>query len=298
VKIAPFIEAVEKQKLNVEGIVVLRHGREALEPELVRHRWAPETRRNVRSIAKSFTSIAIGMAIDEGILKLSDKLTQFFSIDTQLRPLQKSRWEAVTLENLLTMTLGHDKLSRPKNLEEAFSYELTHDPGSVFCYDNTSAILASAMLTKASGLKLRDYLLTRLFLPQGIPAPEWLEISDGFTNGATGLFLTTSEMAIFGQFLLQRGSWEGKQLVSPAWIDAATKMQVCVSRKADDYTLGYGYYFWIGEDGTYRCDGSGGHFIIVLPALDAVIAINSDEENMGGILKAVWDYLIPEISRV
>ena len=283
----PFIKAVEKEQLKVEGVVVFQQGR-----EVARYRWTQEQRKNIRSVAKGFTSIAVGMAIDEGKLKLSDKLTRVLN-RTTLNPDQKARWDSLTLEHLLTMTMGHIEFSRPWSIEEALSLELSQDLGSVFCYDNTCAFLASAMLTKATGFKLRDYLLDRLWRPLGISDPEWTESKDGFTNGASGLFLTTSEMALFGQFLLQRGNWEGKQLVSAAWIDTATRNQAPFKSSGSlaAYSSGYGYYFWIGPQGTFRCDGSNGQFIMVFPALDAVAAISSDEEDMTGILRAVMDFM-------
>ena len=293
----PFIGEIEKQKLNVEGVIVFEQGR-----EVAGHRWAHEQRRNVFSVSKSFASIAVGMAIDEGKLSLGDKVLQFLSRDAlplkaRSDPLQKSRWEALTLEHLLTMNMGHPEFSRPRSVEEALSYELTRDPGSFFFYDNTCTFLASAMLTKASGLKVRDYLMDKLFRPLGIDNPLWPESDDGHTIGATGLELTTSEMALFGQFLLQRGTWEGKQLVSASWIDGATRTQVSTrpEQKWNDYDLGYGYQFWTCRYGAYRCDGRDGQFIIVIPAPEAVVAINSNEERMARILYAVWDHILPEL---
>jgi len=285
----PFIDAVEKEQLKVEGVALFLQGREA-----ARRLWTPEQRRNVRSVAKSFTSVAVGMAIDDGKLKLSDKVAEafpeiIFAEKNPVSAVQKSRWEVLTLEHLLTMTLGHAGLSRPGSVKEAFSYELSNEPGSVFCYDNTCAFLASAMLTKATGLTLRDYLLERLFRPLGINDPEWTE-TGGYTTGSTGLFLTVYEMAVFGQFLLQKGNWEGKQLVSAAWIDAATQIRVPLTGSNDN--SGYGYYFWICPNGAYRCDGSGGQFIVVFPAQNAVAAIASNEEKMMEILHKVWDYLL------
>ena len=282
----PFVEGVEKSGLKIEGIIVFKQG-----GEYACHRWTPEAKRNVRSVGKSFASIAVGMAIEEGKLKLSDRVSRFFK---QERP--DSRWDALTLEHLLTMNMGHMVLSRPKTVKEALSYELTRDPGSCFFYDNTCTFLASAMLTQATGLKLRDYLLDRLFRPLGISDPEWAESDDGYTIGATGLFLTTSEMALFGQFLLRGGNWEGKQLVSAAWIEGAARAQVSTQpNREPDYGLGYGYCFWICRHGAYRCEGRDGQFIIVFPALDAVAAINSSEKKQSLILQAVWDHILPQL---
>ena len=289
-----FIEEIEKQKLNVEGIVVLKG---SMEP--VCHRWKPEQRRTIYSVSKSFLSIAVGMAIDEGKLRLSDRLCQAFPREIISGEPEESaaRWEAVSLEHLLTMTIGHPEFSRPRSVSQAMGYRLTRDPGSYFFYDNTCSLLASAMLTKATGQKAKDYLLDRLFRPLGISDPEWEESDDGHTIGVTGLVLNTSEMALFGRFLLQRGSWEGKQLVSSAWIEMATRTQVPTrpSQKLADYDLGYGYQFWTCRHGAYRCDGRDGQFIIVFPAFEAVVAINSSEENMEPILWAVWDCILPEL---
>jgi len=281
-----FIEEIEKQKFKVEGVRVLQKGL-----EIASHRWTPECRRNVFSISKSLTSIAVGMAIEEGKLRLSDRVTGFFKRDEP-----DPRWDRLTLEHLLTMNMGHAEFSRPASVEEALSYKLKHDPGTLFFYDNTCTFLVSAMLTRVTGLKMRDYLIERLFRPLGISDPPWGESEDGYTLGATGLFLTTSEMALFGKFLLSRGYWEGKQLVPAAWIESATRTQVATGlHKKPDYNLGYGYQFWICRHGAYRCDGKDGQFIVVLPALDAVIAINSDEEKAEPILWAVWDHILPAL---
>ena len=281
-----FIEDIERQNLKVEGVKVVQKGR-----DIASHRWVPELKRNVYSVSKSFTSIAVGMAIDEGKLKLSDRVTAFFK-----REEPNPRWDSLTLEQLLTMNMGHEDFSRPASVNEALSYELTRDPGASFFYDNTCTFLASAMLTRATGLKLKDYLSGKLFRPLGISDPQWRESDDGYTAGATDLFLTTSEMTLFGRFLLQRGNWEGQQLVSAAWIDAATRTQVSTRpQKKPDYDLGYGYYFWTCRHGAYRADGKDGQFIVVLPALDAVIAINSDEEKLEPILWAVWDCILPAL---
>jgi CubicO group peptidase (beta-lactamase class C family) len=281
-----YIKAVDTQNLKVEGIVVLQRGR-----EIGRHRWIPEAKRNVFSVSKSFTAIAVGMAIDEGLLSLEDRIIDAFP---DCVPSPSPRLRALTLEHCLTMTRGHGEFSRPMTVAEALGQSLDYEPGARFVYDNGSTFLASALLGKASGMKLRDYLAERLFSPLGIGLPDWDESGDGLTLGATGLRLSTSGMACFGQFLLQRGSWEGKQLVSPLWIDSATRAHVSTRETATaDNDLGYGYCFWPSRHGAYRADGKNGQLVIVLPREEAVVAINSDEENQHPILYAVWDHILP-----
>jgi CubicO group peptidase (beta-lactamase class C family) len=283
----PYVEGIEKQNLNVDGVVVYQHG-----GEIARHRWIPEEPRHVWSVSKSFASIAIGMAVDEGKLRLSDRVVQILN-----REKREPRWNALTLEHVLTMTMGHPEYARTDNIDEIFTFEITREPGTYFLYDSSCTLLASAMFTKVTGQKIRDYLLDRLFRPLGIPDPFWEESVDGYTIGAVGLHISTSSMAVFGQFLLQRGNWHGKQLVSPSWIDRATRTQVPTrpSQNKSDYDIGYGYQFWTCRHGAYRCDGKNGQFVVVIPGLDAVVAINSDDENMKPILWAVWDHILPQL---
>ena len=285
--IKPFVNSIERLKFNVEGIHVFQHSK-----EIAKHRWVPEQVRTIYSVSKSFVSIAAGMAIDEGKLKLKDKVTKVVPGNPS-----DPRWDSITLQHLLTMSIGSTDFYRPQSVEEAYSYKLTAEAGERFTYDNTCTFLASVMITKVTGLKVRDYLVTRLFRPLGIPDPQWAESADGYTIGANGLELTTSQLATFGRFLLQRGNWDGKQLVSASWIDAASRTQVPTWKPnaERDYDIGYGYQFWTCRHGAYRCDGKDGQFVIVFPALDAVVAINANEADPEPILYAVWDHVLPQL---
>ncbi|MDR0441866.1 MAG: beta-lactamase family protein [Treponema sp.] len=286
-KIKPFVQSIEKQKLNCEGVVVLQHGE-----RIASHRWIPETPRTCYSVSKSFVSIAIGIAIAEGKLSLKTRALDLFDAPNSA----PKDLASLNLEHLLTMTRGHEEFSRPPSVAEALKQRLVYKPGSRFVYDNGSTFLASAMFTKAVGKTVRDYLVDALFRPLGIPDPVWKESEDGHTVGASGLEITTSSMAVFGQFLLQRGNWQGKQLVPPEWIDSAGRPHASTS--ADDRAdcdLGYGYCFWSGRYGTFRADGKKGQFVVVLPLQDAVVAINSSEEKHIPVLYTVWDTILGQL---
>lgn len=288
-EIKSFVKAIEKQKLNCEGVIVLRHGKKAAE-----HRWVPETRRNCFSVSKSFMSVAVGMAADKGKLSLADSAAAAFPDLVRKKP--GKRLAALTLGHLLTMARGHNAFSRPATAAEALAQPLAYQPGERFVYDNGSTFLASAMFTRATGKTAREFLLAALFGPLGIADPVWPESPDGHTAGATGLELTTSELARFGQFLLQRGQWQGKQLVSPEWIDNAGRPQISTRSRRPDNDLGYGCGFWPCRHGAYRADGKDGQFVIVLPRQDTVVAINSNEPKPSPILYAVWDEILPLLS--
>jgi CubicO group peptidase (beta-lactamase class C family) len=284
-KIDSYVKVIEKQKLNCEGIIVLRHGEKIAE-----HRWIPEAPRNSFSVSKSFVSIAVGMAIDRGKLSLNSRVADFFPENCRKAG---KRLSVLSLEHLLSMTRGYKSFSRPASAAEALTQPLTYQPGTHFIYDNGSTFLASAMFTRAMGLTVREVLLDELVRPLGIPDPQWPESKDGHTVGATDLALTTSDLARFGQFLLQRGQWQGRQLVSSAWIDNAARPQINTRSSRPDCALGYGFGFWLCRYGAFRADGKKGQFVAVLPRQDAVVAINSDQEKPYPILYAVWDEILP-----
>jgi CubicO group peptidase (beta-lactamase class C family) len=290
--ITPYIESIEKQNLKVEGIIVLKGGERIAE-----YRWVPEKPRPVYSVSKSFTSIAVGLAIAEGKLSLPDRVIDAFPGLIPQNTDSSSRLASLTLEHLLTMSRGHSRFSRPRTAASALAQTLTYEPGTRFMYDNGSTFLASAMVTRATGQKVRDYLLDRVFRPLGMGDPAWAESPDGYSLGATGLELTTGNLAAFGQFLLQRGVWKGEQLVPASWIDAAAAPHISTLVTGQrDYDLGYGYCFWMCPYGAYRADGKDGQFVVVFPREEAVAAISSDEPNMGPILYAVWDHIFPQLA--
>ncbi|MDR0722948.1 MAG: serine hydrolase [Treponema sp.] len=291
--ISAYIEAIDRQQLQVDGFVVLQQGR-----QIGAHRWTPDIPRNIYSVSKSFTSIAVGMAIDEGKLALTDRVLDAFR-DGVANP--DPRLAALTLAHLLTMSRGYPQFTRPRNVAEVLAQTLSYDPGTVFVYDNASTFLASAMFTQATGQTVRDFLVERLFCTLGIPEPVWAESDDRFTLGATGLELSTESLGVFGQFLLQRGNWNGAQLVAAQWIDGATRTQIPTRNPqfkdslAPDYDLGYGYQFWICRHGAYRCDGKDGQFVVVLPRQEAVIAITAHETRMKPILYLLWEHILPQL---
>jgi CubicO group peptidase (beta-lactamase class C family) len=290
--ISPYIENIEKQNLKVEGIIVLKGGECIAE-----YRWAPEKPRPVYSVSKSFTSIAVGLAVTGGKLSLTDRVADAFPGLLPRNTDSSSRLASLTLEHLLTMSRGHARFSRPRTVAGALAQPLNYEPGARFVYDNGCTFLASAMVTQAVGQKVRDYLLDRVFRPLGMGDPVWAESPDGYTLGATGLELTTGNLTVFGQFLLQRGVWKGEQLVPSSWIDTAARPHISTQETGkQDYSLGYGYGFWICRNGAYRADGKDGQFVVVFPREEAVVAISSDEPNMEPVLYAVWDHIFPQLA--
>jgi CubicO group peptidase (beta-lactamase class C family) len=154
--------------------------------------------------------------------------------------------------------------------------------------------MLSAIVQKATGKTLLDYLRPRLFAPLGIDKPTWETSPQGISTGGYGLSIRTKDIASFGQLYLQKGRWKGKQLVSESWVKEATARQTSNgSNPKSDWDQGYGYQFWRCRHGAYRGDGAFGQYCIVLPEQDAVIAITGGLRDMQAVLNLVWDKLLP-----
>ncbi|NKB71935.1 MAG: serine hydrolase [Candidatus Latescibacteria bacterium] len=296
--ILDFVEYADTHIDALHSIMLLRHGR------VVAEGWWPpyaaEHPHQLFSLSKSFTSTAIGMAIEEGLLEIDDPVLKFFPEDAPAEP--SDNLKALRIRQLLSMATGHTEDSLNSffggdydSWEKAFlDQPVDHQPGTLYLYDSGATYMLSSIITKVSGQSLLEYLQPRLFAPLGIADPTWLSVPPGINTGGWGLKIKTEDIARFGQLYLQRGQWRGRQLVSEAWIEEATLRQMSNgSDPESDWAQGYGYKFWLCRHDAYRADGAFGQFSIVMPEQDAVLAITSGAGDTQQVLDAVWDHLLP-----
>ena len=302
--ILQFLNAVDNGKNELHSFVLLRHGKIISEGW-----WSPYNKyfkHVMYSVSKSFTSMGVGIAIAENKLKISDRVISFFpnSLPDTIGAYMKD----MTVEDLLKMATGMniDPLfgaMGSSDWPKAFiSSKVENKPGTVFKYNNMATFMLSAIVQKATGEKLVDYLKPRLFNPLGIKNFTWDDAPGGNTFGAIGLRLLSEDMAKFGQLLLQKGNWNGKQIIPSSWVGEATSFQIKSNAPENktpaalnDWEQGYGYQFWRGRNNTYRADGLGGQFIIEIPDKDAVVVLTTAATNTQDELNLVWQYLIPAI---
>lgn len=297
--ILQFVEAVENQVHELHSFMLLRHGKVIAEGW-----WSPYGREyphQLFSLSKSFTSTAVGFAVSEGILSLDDKVISYFSDEASAAA--NEHLAAMQIRHLLTMSTGqaHDTWSnmvdRPDGnwVRGFFEVPVIEPPGTHFVYNNGATHLLSAIIQKVTGTKLVDYLEPRLFEPLGIQNATWQASPQGITAGGIGLSLTTEDVARFGQLYLDKGMWQGKRLLSEAWITEATGTRIANEGIETDWRQGYGYQFWRGRHQTYRGDGVFGQWCIVMPEQDAVLVITSgiDLFDLQQPLNLVWDILLP-----
>ncbi|WP_165249309.1 serine hydrolase domain-containing protein [Paludisphaera soli] len=281
---------------SFHSVMLVRHGKVVAEGW-----WSPydaETRHELYSLSKSFTSTAVGLAVAEGKLSVDDPVLKFFPEDAPAEP--SANLKAMRVSDLLRMSTGHqDEPKRPEGevwTKVFLAHPVPHKPGTHFLYNTSGTYMASAIVQKATGQTVLDYLQARLFEPLGIEDPEWAASPQGVSLGGYGLSVRTEDIAKFGQLYLQKGRWNGKQLVPEAWVDAATALQTSNgSNPRSDWEQGYGYQFWRARHGAYRGDGAFGQYCVVMPDQDAVLAITSAVKDMQAVLDLAWDKLLPAL---
>lgn len=292
--IREFIEAADERVDSMHSFMLVRHGKVIAEAW-----WEPEAAEKPHvlwSLSKSFTSTAVGFAIEEGKLSIDDPVLKFFPEDAPEEPSENLK--GMRVRDLLTMTAGHEKevnwRQAPNWMKAFLDHPVPHKPGTHFVYNTPATYMLSAIVQKVTGETVLDYLTPRLFEPLGIEKPKWEISPQGISIGGYGLYLKTEDIAKFGQLYLQKGEWNGKQLIPAEWVEEATANQVPTGRDSEtDWGQGYGYQFWRSRHGAYRGDGKDGQFCIVLPDLDAVIAITANSKNMQEQLNVVWEKLLP-----
>jgi CubicO group peptidase (beta-lactamase class C family) len=303
--ILAFVNAVEKSKNELHSFMVLRHGK------VIAEGWwdpyKPSLRHTLYSASKTFTSTAIGFAVSENKLKLTDKIISFFPHD--LPDTISANLAALTVKDVLIMSDGMDpeprQVIKSKNWVKVFlAAPIANKPGTVFLYNSMGTFMLSAIVQKVTGQKVIDYLKPRLFDPLGITGMDWEENLAGVNTGAWGLRIKTEDMAKLGQLYLQKGIWNGNQILPASWIEEATTAKIIQhpdlpksKKDSSDWEQGYGYQIWRSRHHSYRADGAFGQYILILPGLDAVIAITEETSNMQNELNLVWDYLVPAFKK-
>ena len=309
-----FIQATQTRpvppdSITLHSIMILKHG------EVVYEKWlngqSAETPHQMYSVSKTFTATAVGLAINEGKLNLSDPVVKFFP--DKLPAEQSDNLKAMTVRDLLTMTCGHDVEPNSQNrdsvdwVEFFLAWPVIHKPGEYYLYNSIGTYMLSAIVQKVTGEKLIDYLDTRLFQPLHIARPEWDESPQGINCGGWGLQLKTEDMAKMGQLFLQKGVWNGKQIVPAEWLKEMSSYQVPsapsgtrfdelekagLNKDNNDWVQGYGDQMWICRHNAFRADGFAGQYIMVFPDRDAVLVLTTSSSLYQPYIDLIWEYLL------
>lgn len=299
-RVAPQQEGVSQQGLSafynglmalpsneIHGVMVLRHGR--VVGELFPAPFKAEYQHILYSCSKTFVSAAVGIAIGENRLRLDDRVGTLL-ID-KLPDEVSDNLAEVTVRHLLTMSSGIEPDGLMRNFDtdwiKTYLAKPVSEPGKLFKYDSMCTYLLSAIVQAVTGQKVLDYLTPRVFEPLHILTKGWEESAAGINVGGWGLHLQAESLAKFGQLLLQKGEWQGRQLIPAEWVEQMMQKQI------DNGQYGYGYQMWMCEHtGAARADGAYGQYIFVIPDKEMVVVIT--ECNTGSaddVFKQVWNLL-------
>ncbi|HTF19418.1 MAG TPA: serine hydrolase, partial [Chryseolinea sp.] len=284
-----FLDAAANSKHEFHSIMVLRHGKVIAEGWWNPYR--PDLKHTLYSCSKSFTASAVGFAVSEKKLSVEDQVISFFPDDVPSNPSENLK--ALRVKHLLSMSVGHDKdptgATRGSDnwIRSFLEVPVVHEPGTKFVYNSLATYMLSAIVQKVTGQTILEYLKPRLFAPLNITGMDWETDPDGINTGGWGLRLRTEDMAKFGQMFLQKGKWNGRQILPETWIADASTAKIMqdpdapqARKDSSDWLQGYGYQMWRSRHNSYRGDGAYGQFILVLPEQDAVIAITAETADM------------------
>lgn len=278
-------------RTEMHAIMVLRHGR--VIAEAYPAPFAAEYRHTLYSASKTFTAAAVGLAVYENRLRLTDRVAALFP--DRLPESVSPELAAMTVRDLLTMTSGitPDWVMRNLGSDWIRTYlaKPVKQPGEAFEYDSICTYLLSAIIRQVTGMQLLDYLKLKLFDPMHITEVAWEVSPEGYNTGGWGLHIQCESMAKFGQLLLDGGRWEGRQLLPEAWVAEMTALQQETGGE------GYGYQTWLCDyPGAVRADGAYGQTILVIPDKDMVVAYTQCT-TLDALRhrQLVWRLLLPEV---
>ena len=301
--IIDFLDGISQSQNEFHSFMILRHGK-----IIAQGWWNPyrsDLKHTMYSVSKSFTATAIGFAIAEKKLSVNDKVISFFP--DELPDTVSPYLATLRVKDLLSMSVGmapdptgeiaanHDDW-----IKAFFKTPIINEPGTKFLYNSAASFMLSAIVQKVTGEKTLDYLQIKLFNPLGIQGLDWEVNPQGINTGGWGLRLKTEDMAKFGQLFLQKGMWNGKQILPQEWVTEASTKKIDqdpsapqARKDSSDWLQGYCYQMWRCRNNEYRGDGAFGQYIIVLPDKDAVIIVTSETTNMQSELNLVWKHLLP-----
>ena len=299
-------------KAQPYSIMAVEHGKVVFE------QWydgkTPESRYDVQSISKTVLALAAGLAVEEGLFSVDDRVIDYFP--EQLPEHVSDTLSAMTIRHLLTMTCGLEE--SPKLLSvfakgadkdfdwirEFFASSQASMPGTKFYYNFFSSYIMAAIIEKTSGTGVVDYITPKLLEPLHITDLEWQDSPAGICVGGWGMKICTEDVAKLGQLLLQHGKWKGRRLLPAEWVDTMTSKLVessptnAFTKSSDpavlndpenDHSQGYGYYVWQGKYDTYRMEGMLGNLAFVDPKKEIVLVLtsnsNMDQKYIDLILK-------------
>lgn len=268
------------------GWALIRHGK--LLAKAVYKPFDGTTPQMVCSVSKSLVSTAIGFCVQEGLITIKDRISDYFPDKMPSNPSDEMR--NLTVEEMLCMGAGaqgtpvHETGEKPGDdrIKDFFATPIVHKPGTVFGYDGAVTHTLAALVNRVTGKDIMDYLNERFFKKLDMPVPPVPRYAkSGLIWGDSGMRFTQEQIAKIGQFYLNEGKWNGEQILNADWCRLATSKHIGTENCGTglDWQQGYCFQLWRGRYNTFRFCGAYAQFCIVMPDLDALFIYQSGTDN-------------------
>jgi CubicO group peptidase (beta-lactamase class C family) len=276
-RLAKGIRDLQEKQLAVDSLMIVRNGYVILDAHF--SPYDGSFAHDLASITKSVTTALVGIAVDQGLIRLDQPVVSFFS-DRTIANLDERKMN-LTIGDLVSMRNGMESgcfendeatldlmRAKPDWVQVALDRKMVRDPGTSFCYDSPGMHLLSAILQKVTGMTELEYARQNLFEPLGIRDVIWVTDPQGYTKGWGELHLKPEDAAKLGYLWLHGGTWDGQQIVPASWVSAS----ITAHSRLVGNEYGYGYGWWVSPFDFYSL-GRGGQFIRVIPSLNMVMVI-------------------------
>lgn len=299
--ITNFVKAMccPKENQETHSFMLIRHGKIVFEGYFAPYH--KDVEHTLYSVSKSFASIAIGYLVEEGKISIEDNICDYFPelLTDGINPENKK----IKIKDLLSMSFGqkggavHDtSTSKPQNdamLYDFFYREKDIECGKEFRYDSFGTYMLSALIKKLTGENITEYITPKLFKPLGIESPYYVKDEIGISIGYAGMRLKMKDLAKVGLTLLNKGKFDGQQIIPEKWVSTMTQKHIDTPDvvTGEDWQEGYCYQLWRGRYNTFRLCGAYGQMCAVMPDYDAVLVVFSGYENnnLAYILKSFYE---------
>jgi len=323
-----FDQVLNETYKNIHSVLLVKNGKLVVEEYFPRRYGEGQEQALKRvsiheqaSVTKSVNAILIGIAIDQQLIRgVEEKIATFFPEYADI--FAESAKDTLRLKHFLSMTAlawdewtypytdarnDHVRLDlSPDPVRYALTRPLAGPPGTTFTYNSGMAITLGEILYKVSGLRADKFDERYLFAPLGISNYYWWKYPNGTVHTGGGLSLQPRDMAKIGALMLHGGRWQGKQIVSEAWVKESTQPHVGPRQMPPfvQQAQNYGYQWWLGAFHvrdrvveSYSARGRGGQFIFVFPALQTVAVFTgwNDNELANQPLEMLQQYILPAV---
>lgn len=299
--ILDYVNLLEEYQLATHDIIIARGDSIVYEQY-----WAPFHRDFLHrqySVSKSVVSIAVGFAWQDGLFSLDDPISKYFP--NELKNAEHTFPQ--TIRNMLTMeneAAGRGWFgARPKDLVQHYfdnPFRQSRPAGTVFEYDSTGSFILCALVERLTGKKFMDYLREKLFDQIGVSKEaHCLECPGGHSWGDSAILCKPTDMLKIARFVMNKGKWNGKQLLSEEYVTAATACQV-QNTTGNQYGYnahGFGYFIWRTWDNSFSFNGMGSQFAICVPDKDLIMIYNGDNQGNAIANSVIFDGFFRMIAR-